>query len=380
MRRLSENAVKKLKPTEKTYYVCDGEGLNISVMPNGTKYWILRYTLEKRERKKSLGKYPQVSLSEAREQAYEIKKQLKSGTFKGKSEEGDRFCVVAEEWMNKKIRPALSRTYIEKTSMRLEKYILPVIGEERMLNITSRQVLDVCREIEALGTIDTAHRVKQIIGQVFRYAIAAGYADNDPTTALVNALQSRNRKHHACLTDAKKIAQLMKSIYTYKGRKIIRIAMLFSALTFCRPGEIRRAEWDEIDFEKCEWKIPAEKMKMKRMHIVPLSKQSLSLLGEARELTGNLQHVFHPMSDGAIRYALRSMGYSSDEMTAHGFRGTASTMLSEQGWNPEIIERQLAHSEKNASRAAYCHAEYLPDRQKMMQSWADYIYSLICKS
>jgi len=385
---LTDSIIKKLQPEDKAYYVCDGNGLNIAVMPNGTKYWIVRYTSDKRESKASLGKYPDICIKKARILAAEIKRKAKEGRFTKNCQDDANplFSNVINEWLEKKIRPVLSPKYISKTIMRINKHVLPELGSIRISAINSRLVLDLCRKIESLGTIDTAHRVKQLIGQIFRYAIAAGYSENDPTFALSNALQARKRRHHACITHSRKIAELMKDIYSYEGKEIIKAALKFSAYTFCRPGEIRNAEWNEIDFEKREWKIPAMKMKMRITHIVPLSNQSIQLLFDIKERSGNGKYIFpssrakdgdSPISENIVRLALRKMGYSPDEMSAHGFRGMASTSLSEQGWNPEIIERQLAHSEKNASRAAYCHAEYLPERRRMMQHWSDYLESML---
>ena len=270
-------------------------------------------------------------------------------------------------------------SYLRTIRLHLNKYILPELKDTPINEITSGTVLKLCRNIEARGTIETAARVKVIIGQIFRYAIATDRIDNDPTTALKGALETHRPKHMAALTKPSDIAMLMKNINAYP-HAIVRCALKFSALTFCRPGEIRHAEWSEIDFEAHEWRIPSEKMKMKRVHIVPLATQTIELLRFLQQLTGKSKWLFpsarldgRPMSENTVRVALRSMGYSNDDMTAHGFRGMASTRLNEIGWPPDVIERQLAHSERNAVRAAYNHAEYLDERRKMMQAWADYL-------
>ena len=288
------------------------------------------------------------------------------------------FGEIAEEWFLKRMTDK-KPSYLRTIKLRLNRYILPELKDIPLNEITSGVVLKLCRNIEARGTIETAARVKVIISQVFRYAIATDRADNDPTTALHGALETRCPKHMAALTKPSDIAMLMKNINAYP-HAIVRCALKFSALTFCRPGEIRHAEWGEIDFENCEWRIPAEKMKMKRVHIVPLATQTIELLRFLQQLTGRSKWLFpsarmdgRPMSENAVRVALRSMGYTNDDMTAHGFRGMASTRLNEMGWPPDVIERQLAHSERNAVRAAYNHAEYLDERRKMMQAWADYL-------
>jgi integrase len=379
--------VERLQPKDKAYYVCDGNGLNISVMPNGAKYWIVRYFVEKREHKTSLGKFPDIPVEKARILSIDVKKKIKEGNCvkNAQIERSPLFCHVVNEWLNKKVMPVLSPIYINKTVMRIKKHILPALGNVCICAINSRTILNLCREVESKGVIDTAHRIKQLIGQIFRYAIAAGYAETDPTFALSNALQARKRRHHSCITQNKRIAELMKNIYAYNGKDITKAALKFSAFTFCRPGEIRKAEWSEIDFEKREWKIPAEKMKMRRAHIVPLSSQSMQILIDIKG-KNNGKYVFpssmskdynSPISENTVRLALRKMGYSPDEMSAHGFRGMASTSLSEQGWSSDVIERQLAHMEKNASRAAYCHAELLPERRRMMQYWSDYLESML---
>ncbi|MCL2768437.1 MAG: tyrosine-type recombinase/integrase [Synergistaceae bacterium] len=388
MQKLTYSIVKKLQIKDKAYYICDGNGLNISVMPNGAKYWIVRYSANKKEHKTSLGKFPDISVEKARILAAEIKNRQKVGNFAKNACDNisPLFSHIINEWLEKRIKPVLSPDYVNKTIMRINSYILPALGNIGICEINSRTILDLCRKIESRGIIDTAHRVKQLIGQIFRYAIAAGYGSSDPTFALSNALQARRIRHHACITQNKGIAELMKKIYSYDGKEIVKAALKFSAFTFCRPGEIRKAEWGEIDYEKREWKIPADKMKMRRTHIVPLSNQTMQLLYNIKSISGNRKYIFpgsrakdgnKPISENAISLALRKMGYSSDEMSAHGFRGMASTSLSEQGWSPEVIERQLAHAEKNASRAAYCHAELLPERRRMMQHWSDYLESMV---
>ncbi|MCL2009681.1 MAG: site-specific integrase [Synergistaceae bacterium] len=241
------------------------------------------------------------------------------------------------------------------------------------------------RRLEDRGIIDTAHRVMNYCSQIFRYAVATGRAERDPTADLRGALQPLKSKHRAAITEPAKIQQLLRAMDAFDGTYIVKCGLWFSAYTFVRPGEIRQAEWKEFNLEDAEWKISEKKMKMRRPHIVPLAKQVIELLESLKPLTGHGTYVFpslrsskgtQPMSENTILYALRRMGFSDDEMCAHGFRGMASTRLNEQGWHPDVIERQLAHVERNSVRAAYNHAEYLPERRKMMQTWADYLDSL----
>jgi integrase len=374
---LTELVIKQLVPREKSYTLQDGQGLILDVRPSGKKYWIIRYWVNGKEKRTSIGNFPQLSLREARIKNMEFRKSLKSGRPLGFDSE--TFSSVAEEWLEKRMAPTAAESYLRTIRPRLKSYIFPFIGHMKLADITSSVVLQLCRRIEDKGILETASRVKQIIGQVFNYAIATGRAESNPTLALHGALQKHTEKHYAALTNPDKIGPLMRQIDAYLY-DVIRCALKFSALVFCRPGEIRAAEWKEIDWDKSEWKIQAEKMKMKRPHIVPLVRQALEVLEELKQFTGNQRWLFpstrndsHCMSQNTIRIALRVMGYGNSDMTAHGFRAMASTILNEKGFMPDLIERQLAHSEKNAIRAAYNHAEYMPQRREMMQWWADWL-------
>ena len=281
--------------------------------------------------------------------------------------------------MKKRMAPRCAESYLRVIRLRLDRLIFPFIGHMKLKDITSGMVLQLCRRIESKGTIETASRVKQLIGQVFNYAIATDRAETNPTLALYGALETRKEKHYAAITEPDKIAVLMRQIDAYPY-DVVRLALKFSALVFCRPGEIRAAEWKEIDWEKKQWNIPGGRMKMKRAHVVPLAQQALDVLSELRRFTGGKRWLFPSargddrcMSENAIRVALRSMGYGNDDMTAHGFRAMASTVLNENGFASDLIERQLAHVEKNAVRAAYNHAEHLPQRREMMQWYADWL-------
>jgi integrase len=258
--------------------------------------------------------------------------------------------------------------------------VFPWLGKRHINEITAPELLTVLRRVENRGALETAHRINQICGQVFRYAIATGRAERDISADLKGALPPTRVKHHASITEPKQVGELMRAINSYSGSFTTAIALKLSAILFVRPGELRQAEWSEIDFENKEWRIPAEKMKMRELHIVPLCKQAISLLEELRPLTGRAKYLFpsvrtdtRPMSNNTINASLRRLGYTKEQMTAHGFRSMASTILNEQGWNRDAIERQLAHSEKDGVRAAYNYAQYLPERKKMMQAWADYL-------
>ena len=375
---LTELQCKQAKSKEKIYNLSDGRGLLLSIYPNGGKYWILRYFIKGKEKRTSLGKFPALSLKEARDKAFEFRKKLSEP----EAIESLTFAKMAEEWLNTRIRPDKAITYIECIESRLNNHILPAIGDKQLTEITPSVVLNMCRNIEALGIIDTSTRCKQIVGQVFKYAIATDRADTEPTSALSGALKTRKNKHFATITDPAKIAVLVQQMRQYPFA-IVRNALMFSVLTFCRPGEVRQAEWSEIDVGKHEWRIPAEKMKMERAHIVPLTDQTVSILETLHPLTGNQRWLFpstrrdgKPMSENTVRMALRTMGFTQEEITPHDFRGMASTILNENGFPPDVIERQLAHAERNRIRAAYNHAEYLPERRKMMQWWADWLDNL----
>lgn len=376
---LTELMAKQAKARDKAYTMADGNGLILEVRPSGAKYWIVRYWEKGKEHRKSLGPYPEVSLKAARDRNIDLRRALKSG----RPDDTEAFASVAEEWFRKRIEPSISAKHIKTIRFRLDSYILPAIGSSRLSEITSSTVLNLCRKIEDRGVVETAHCVKLIIGQVFRYAIATDRAGSDPTIALRGALQTRKEVHYGTITEPAKVADLIRGILVYPY-PVVRCGLMFSALTFCRPGEVRHAEWSEIDLNRQEWRIPAEKMKMKRAHIVPLATQTLKLLEELRALTGNGVWLFpsarndgRPMSENTIRMGLRTMGYANGEMTPHGFRAMASTLLNENGFPTDVIERQLAHVEGNAVRAAYNHAEYLPERRKMMQWWANYLERLV---
>ena len=387
---LSDVQIRNAKPKDKPYKLTDGGGLHILVNPNGSKLWRLKYRVGGIEKLLSFGPYPQVSLIEARKKGIEAKGALRSGidpsgakkAQKASASGADSFETIAREWFSK-FSATWTPSYGDRILRRLERDVFPWIGQTPIKEVTAPGLLSVLRRIEARGAVETAHRASQNCGQVFRYAIATGRAERDPVPDLRGALPPSQETHHASITDPREIGGLLRAIGGYEGGLIVRCALRLAPLVFVRPGELRRAEWTEIDWDKAQWIIPAEKMKMREKHVVPLSRQALEILKELQPLTGEGKYLFpsprtsdRPMSDNAILSALRRMGYTGDQMTGHGFRSMASTLLNEQGWHRDAIERQLAHAERDSIRAAYNYAQYLPERRKMMQAWADHLDGL----
>lgn len=385
--------VKNAKPRDKAYKLSDERGLYLLVNPNGSKLWKLKYRFAGIEKKLSLGKFPEVTLADAREAREEARrhlaKEIDPGVLKNSAKRSRKlaaensFEAIAREW-HAKFTPKWTKIHGERILIRLEQNIFPWIGRRPITEVTAPELLSALRRVEARGAIETAHRISQICGQVFRYAIVTGKAERDPSADLRGALAPVKKNHHASITNPVKVGKLLRAINTYEGFFVTKCALQLAPLFFVRPGELRHAEWGEFDLEKAEWRIPAEKMKMREQHIVPLATQAIAILKELHALTGNGIYVFpsirtskRPMSENTVLGALRRLGYTTAEMTGHGFRSMASTLLNEQGWNRDAIERQLAHAERNNIRAAYNYAEYLPERRKMMQHWADYLDELI---
>lgn len=385
---LTEMQVKAAKPGEKRYSIRDDNGLYLDVMTSGSKYWRIRYWFAGKERRLSLGEYPILSLKEARFKRDAVRKMVHDGIDPTSqairtSEEIQTatFGSTFEEWMDKRITPVCTPRYAAQVRSRITMHILPYLSNTPIADISSLDLLNVLRRMEARGTTDIAHRVKQICGQVFRYGIATGVCDNDPSVALKGALLAHKMKHMASIIDPRELARLLQAIDVYP-HTIVRCAMKLQALTFVRPTELRTAEWSEISIENAEWIIPKEKMKMRTPHVVPLSTQSLEVLEEIRACSGHGRYVFpsgrapagnRPMSENGVLAALRSMGFEKSVMTGHGFRSTASTLLNANGWNKDYIERQLAHQDRDSVRASYNFADYLPERREMMQWWGNYL-------
>lgn len=384
---LTDNAIKALKPKEKRYKVFDGQGLHLEIQTSGTKVWRIKYRFNKKERRPTIGRYPQMSLKGAREILGDALKKLDKGIDPfpehgdGSSVAVTTFQAVAEDWIEKQA-PRWSDEHRQTVKKRLELYAHPHIGRCSVKEVTPPDVLRFVRLIEGKGKNETASRVLGICSQVFRYAVACGLADSDPCRDLRGALTSHVETPRPALTDPDDVGGLIASILVYKGSAVTRSAMLWSAYTFCRPGEIRRAEWSEIDWEKKEWRIPAEKMKMRFEHRVPLAHQCMAILTTLWERKLSDTWIFpgprpsKPLSENGVLSALRNMGYEKHEMTAHGFRAMASTLLNELGYRADLIERQLAHGDTDKVRAVYNRAAYMDERRVMMQAWADYLDSL----
>ena len=386
---LTATTIKTCKPKDKAYKLTDGGGLYLLVSPSGGKWWRFDYRFQSKRKTLSMGVYPAISLKDARDRRDEAKKQLANGidpamvrkSQKHQQSQPNTFEAVAREWHDK-FKPGWSDTHASRLLRLLERDIFPWLGSMPVSDVSSPLLLQTIRRIET-RSLDTAHRAMQNCGQVFRYAIATGRQQNDPTHALKGAIPPIRDNHFASITHPEQIGPLLRAIEGYKGEFITQSALRLGPLVFVRPGELRHAEWGEINLATGEWRIPSEKMKMGQPHIVPLARQSIVLLTDLQPLTGTGKYLFprvrssdRPISENTINAALRRLGYTKDEMTGHGFRSMASTLLNEQGWNRDHIERQLAHAERNKIRAAYNYADYLPERRKMMQAWADYLDTL----
>jgi integrase len=389
--KLTNIAIKNAKPGPKPQRLFDGNGLYLEISPAGGKLWRLKYRFGGKEKRLALGAYPIITLAEARERRDEARKLLAYGTDpavpkkEAKAEQlatKETFELIAEEWFAKH-RHTWAENTGETIISRLRKDIFPFIGARAIREITAPDLLAVIRRIESRGAVETARRDLQKCGQIFRYAVATGRAERDIAADLQGAIAPPKKRHFASIHEPSEIGALLRAIDGYKGSLITRCALKIAPLTFVRPGELRHAEWTEIDLEKAEWRIPAARMKMREKHIMPLSRQAVEVLNELHPLTGAGLYVFpgersrsRPMSENTVLAALRRLGYEKGEMTGHGFRSMASTILHEQGWPSEVIERQLAHGDRNKIRASYNFAQHLPDRRRMMQAWADYLETL----
>lgn len=388
---LTDTAVRNAKPKDKPAKMGDTGGLYLLVQPAGGKLWRLDYRYGGKRKTLALGSYPEVSLAVARDRRDEARRLLahdtdpsvvKKAEKAAKAEAGaNTFEALAREWMVTKGRE-WSDSYAEKTRAALERHAFPAIGKLPLTDIAAPTVLAMLRAIECRGTVDMAHRVQQHCGAIWRFAVATGRATTDPVPSLKGALATVRQEHYAALTDPADFGQLLRDIDGYRGEAVTKAAMQVLALTFQRTKEVRFAEWSQFDIEAALWRIPAQIMKMKEAHLVPLSRQAIEVLERLRPLTGGGVLVFpsatdrkRPISENTVVYALARMGYKG-RMTGHGFRSVASTLLNEQGFRHDVIERQLAHAERNQVRAAYNRAEYLPERTAMMQQWADCLDSL----
>lgn len=389
---LTAVAIRNAAPSDKPLKLFDGGGLFLQVMPNGSRYWRLKFRHAGKEKLLALGVYPEVTLAEARQRRDKARGEMRDGRDPSAERKIERrkarlsaattFEGIAHDWLASQKRKLSQATY-DKATRTLEANVFPWMGARPIAEIDAPELLAVLKRIEARGAHETAHRVKARVGQVFRYAIAHGTATRDPSADLRGALAPVVSKSHAAITEPAKVSELMRALDGYAGHFPTRCALRLAPLLFVRPGELRHAEWLEFDLDSGDWRIPAGKMKMREAHLVPLSSQAVSILRELEPLTGRGRYLFpglrtagEPMSENTVNAALRRMGYDKDTMTGHGFRAMASTRLNEMGWAPDVIERQLAHAERNKVRAAYNRAQYMAERRKMMQAWADYLDAL----
>jgi integrase len=388
MPSLSEARIRSAKPRERPYKLYDERGLFLLVTPTGGRLWRLRYRIGNLEKLISLGAYPDVPLKRAREKRDEARRLVADEIDPSADRKAKRAAMlvtfegVAQEWLELQSKSLAPET-ISILGARLNSGLYPYLGSRPMGSITAQELLSALRRIEARGRNETAHRVRALAGRVFRYAVATGRAQHDVAADLRDALAPVKSKNFASVTDPIRVGELMRAIDGYSGHPVTALALKLAPLVFVRPGELRQAEWMEFDLEGAEWRIPAARMKMGELHVVPLAHQAITLLEELRPFARGGRYVFpslrsrdRPMSNNTINGALRRLGYTTEEQTAHGFRTMASTLLNEQGYPPDVIELQLAHTERNKVRAAYNKAQRLSERRKLMQAWADYLDGL----
>jgi len=389
---LNDIRVRTAKPKEKPYKISDIDGLYLLVTDRGGKYFRFKYRIGGKEKLLALGTYPEISLADARQKRDEARRQVAQGIDPGAARKAQKqaetqsmetFEVLAREW-HIKYTPTWAPGHAAKVIRNLERDLFPWIGSRPINEIKAPELLSALHRIESRGALDTAHRVRTIASQVFRYAVATGRAERNPATDLIGALPPTIDKHLPSITDPKEVAPLLRAMEGYQGSFVVQCALRLAPLFFVRPGELRHAEWSEIDIEEAVWNIPAQKMKMKIAHIVPLCKQAIEILKELKPLTGASKYVFpsgrsfaRPMSENAVNAALRRMGYDQGTMTGHGFRAMARTILDEVlHVRPDYIEHQLAHTVRDPNGRAYNRTAHLDERRKMMQQWADYLDSL----
>ncbi|MFL9914868.1 integrase arm-type DNA-binding domain-containing protein [Paraburkholderia fungorum] len=388
---LTDMRIRKAKPMDKSYRLADGKGLYLEVMPNGSRYWRMKYRFGDKEKRAAFGVYPEVSLAQARERCLAARKLLASGIDPSEQkkevkraralEAVSSFEAVAREWFESQ-KDSWTDVYAGKVINSLEVDAFPKIGAKPIADIEAPHMLEIVRAIEARGVRETAKRVLQRSRAVFQYGIMTGRCSRNPAADIdaETVLKKGAGVRHMARVKPMEIPQLMRDIADYQGYLVTRLALHFMALTFVRTTEMINAEWTEIDEKTAEWRVPAERMKMRDPHIVPLSSQALEVLQELRGLNGGERYVFYsvqgrsrgPISNNTMLFALYRMGYKS-RMTGHGFRGLAATVLRELGYSRDVVDRQLAHAERNQVTAAYVHAEYLPERRRMMQHWANHL-------
>ena len=392
MAKLTATGVRNAGAAAKSYKLADGGGLYLFVNTKGARYWRYDYRFAGARKTLALGVYPEVSLKDARERHAGAREMLannldpsaqkKLQKLHADVEAKNTFAAVADEWRERHLAEKSSR-YIVRSERRVTRDLYPAIGFRPIKEITAVEVLSALRKIEE-RTIDMAHRARQLAGLIFRYAIATGRAERDPTADLKGALKNKKVKHHAAITDPSGVGRLLRDIQHYDGRPVVKAALELSALLFQRPGEIRQMKWEKINWSEGRWEIPAAKMKMDRDHIVPLSRQAIEVLNRVEPIRGCFMYVFpnersrtRAMSDNGIRSAMRTLGYTNEDMTPHGFRAMARTLLDEElRFRPDWIEQQLAHRVSDPLGRAYNRTSFIDERTKMMQVWADYLDDL----
>lgn len=389
---LTDTAARQAKAKDKQYKLADGKGMFLLVNPKGQKYWRLKYRFAGKEKLLAIGVYPEISLKEARTLRDRAREQLRKGIDPNEAKKAEKaskneaensFETVAQEWFAKR-KPNWSKSHADRVWRALEKDLLPRIGSKPIASITAPELLNALCKVESRGAIETAHRVKQVAGQVFRYGVATGRCERDISLDLKGALAKPVKTHLAAITKPKEVGNLLVAIESFQGTPVVKAALQLSPLLLCRPGELRHMEWTEINWEEKRWEIPGEKMKLKQPHIVPLCRQAIAILEEIQLLTGSGKYVFpnargtsRPLSENGTRTALRTMGFDNETMTPHGFRAMGRTILDEVlGYRVDWIEHQLAHAVKDTNGRAYNRTTHLPQRAEMMQKWADYLDTL----
>jgi integrase len=390
---LTDISVRNAKPRERDYKIADGGGLYLLVTPAGGRLWRLKYRADGVERKLALGKYPDVTLAAARKARDAARAQASAGVDPAaikrrervarKLAAGTTFGAVALEYVEKAALEGRSPATIAKLQW-ARNWLLPAIGQRPVDQVEPHELLAVLKRQADKGNLETARRTRAFASRVFRYAVATARAKTDPAALLVGAAAAPQPKHFAAIVDAQRVGELLRAIDAYGGAPLTRLALTLSPHVFVRPGELRKAKWHEIDFDGAVWRIPAERMKKRREHAVPLSRQSIAILEQIRALSGDGELVFpalgkrdRPMSENTANVALRRMGFAADEMTAHGFRAMASTLLNESGkWSPDAVERALAHKDGDQIRAIYHRGAHWKERVAMAQWWSDYLYDL----
>jgi integrase len=392
MQKLTATAVKNAKTRTKSYNLSDGGGLYVLVKPNGTKAWRFNYRFAGKQKTLAIGVYPDISLKKAREKHQEARQNLanhidpniykKAKRISDQDMQFNSFKVIALEWLQK--RGTKSDGGDKRLIRLLQKDLFPYIGSLPVSQVTSPDLLRALRRIEHRGAVNTAHRAKQIAGMVFRYAVATGRAERDPSFDLKGALAQPTKTHFKSITDPAEVGPLISAVNNYQATPVVMAALRLTPLLFCRPGELRHLEWQEVNFDEARIELPASKMKTKEPHIIPLATQAMEILKELQLITGRSKFVFpsargnsRPLSENGVRTALRTLGYTNEQISPHGFRAMARTILDEVlNFPVDWIEHQLAHSVKDANGRAYNRTKHLEQRRGMMQKWADYLDEL----